>query len=97
LKAIEKWGLGSKRVRDNNGWGWMDWSKVEVQQGHIEKSHWNIYLNTNNKRQDCKIGTACECVVWVLVGEKKVEWRRLKWGYMVDGLHILTCHRQRIS
>jgi hypothetical protein len=21
------------------------------------RNHWNIYLNINNKRQDCKIGT----------------------------------------
>jgi hypothetical protein len=28
LKAIEKWKLGGKGVRESNGRGWMDQSKV---------------------------------------------------------------------
>jgi hypothetical protein len=51
--------------------------------------HWetplNIILNISNERQVCKI------CVW----RGKGEWRRLRWGYVVDRLHILTWHRPK--
>jgi hypothetical protein len=37
------------------------------------------------ERKDCKIGTVC---VGILVGGEEGERRRLRRGYMVDGLHI---------
>jgi hypothetical protein len=45
----------------------------------------NINLNIKNERQDCKICTVCGRGI---TGRGKGEWRRLRWGYMVDGLHI---------
>jgi hypothetical protein len=43
----------------------------------------------NNERQDCKIGTVC-------VGgyQWESEWR-LRWGYMVNGLHIPIWNRTK--
>jgi hypothetical protein len=40
LKAAEKWGVGGKVVRESNGWGWTDQSKVYPQWGHIETPLW---------------------------------------------------------
>jgi hypothetical protein len=37
LKAIEKCGMRGKRVRESNGKGLADQSKVYSQQGYIEK------------------------------------------------------------
>jgi hypothetical protein len=45
----------------------------------------NIDLEINNERQDYKIGIVCEGTYRSGV----VVWRRLSWGNMVDGLHIL--------
>jgi hypothetical protein len=46
LKAVEKQGLGDKGVRESNGRGWMDQSKVGI--------HWeaplNVDLDINNER-----------------------------------------------
>jgi hypothetical protein len=33
----EKWGVGGKRLRESNGKGSADQSKVDSQWGHIEK------------------------------------------------------------
>jgi hypothetical protein len=48
--------------------------------------HWetslNINLEINNERQVCKIGAVMVGFLW------KGEWRRLRWGNMVDGVHI---------
>jgi hypothetical protein len=43
----------------------------------------NIDLEINNKRQDCKIDSVVDTC-----GRGEGEWRRLRWGSMVDGLHI---------
>jgi hypothetical protein len=48
----------------------------------------NINLNINEK-QDCKIGTVRG---WV---RGECEWRRLRWWYMVDGLHIPKWNRTK--
>jgi hypothetical protein len=37
LKAVEKWGIGDKGIRENNGRCIMDQNKVHSQQGYIEK------------------------------------------------------------
>jgi hypothetical protein len=48
-------------------------------------------LNINNERQDYKIDTVC---VRGTCGKGEGEWR-LRWGYIVDGLHILTWKRTK--
>jgi hypothetical protein len=48
--------------------------------------------NINNKKQNCEIVTVCG---GVLVGGGEGEWRRLRWGNMVDGLHIPTWTRTK--
>jgi hypothetical protein len=82
--------MEGKRVRESNRRGWMGQSKVDSQR-HWE-TPWNIYLNiNNNKRQDCKIGT-----VWGgTCGMGKCEWRRLRWGYMMDWHHMLIINRTK--
>jgi hypothetical protein len=59
-------------------------------------THWDTLLNINsnikNKRQDCKIGT-----VGGIRGMEEGEWRRLSWGYMVDGLHMPIWNRTNKS
>jgi hypothetical protein len=35
LKAVEKWGVGGKRIWESNGRGWREQSKVYSQQGLI--------------------------------------------------------------
>jgi hypothetical protein len=52
LKAVEKWGDGHKGVRESNERGWTDQSNIYPQRNPFE-----ISLNINNERQDCKIGT----------------------------------------
>jgi hypothetical protein len=37
LKAVEKWGLRGKRVRESNGRGSVDQRKAYSQWGYIEK------------------------------------------------------------
>jgi hypothetical protein len=60
--------------------------------------HWetplNINLNINNERQDCKVGIVYVC--WGGTSEREEgEWRRLRWGYMVGGLHLLMWNRTK--
>jgi hypothetical protein len=54
--------------------------------------HWeatpNINLNNNNERKDCKIGTMCVCVCVCTNVREEGEWKRLKWGNMVDEPHV---------
>jgi hypothetical protein len=80
-----KMGVGVKGVRESNG---RDWTGQSIPTVGI---HWeitlNINLNNNNKKQDCKIGTVS---VW-----EEGEWRRLRWWYMADGLHIPTWNRTK--
>jgi hypothetical protein len=78
--------VGGKGVMEGNGRCWMDQCKVYPQWVYI---HWdtslNINLNNDNEKQDCKIGK-----IWggYTIGRRVGEWRRLRWGYIVDGLHI---------
>jgi hypothetical protein len=55
-----------------------------------EGTHWDaplsINLNINKENQDWKIGTVC--AGQGSSGKEKGEGRRLRWWYMVDGLHI---------
>jgi hypothetical protein len=37
LKAVEKWGVGGKGVRESNGRGCTEQNKIYLQQGCIEK------------------------------------------------------------
>jgi hypothetical protein len=47
----------------------------------------NIDLEINKGRQDCKIGMVYMC--GIVIGGGEGEWKRLGWGNMVVGLHIL--------
>jgi hypothetical protein len=82
MKAVEKWGVGDKGVRESNGRGWMYQRILTVGR------HWdtplNINLKPNNEKQDRKIG---------IVGG--VDWRKLRWQYMIDRLHITTWNRTK--
>jgi hypothetical protein len=57
--------------------------------------HGDTPLNTdfgiNNEREDCGIGR----VGGVLMGGGESEQRRLRWGNMVDGLHIPIQNRTK--
>jgi hypothetical protein len=68
--------MGSKVVRESNGRGWMDQSKVKyTHSAYTMSTHLNSNLNINNEKQDCKIGTVCGGVRReVLVG----GWGRTK-------------------
>jgi hypothetical protein len=71
----------------------VEWTNVKYTHSGI---HWetplNINLNIKNKRQDCK--TSAGCVWWGSRGREESEWR-LRWGYMVDWLHIPIWNRTK--
>jgi hypothetical protein len=46
------------------------------------------------KEVECVLGRGGVGMTWTC-GTGKGEWRRLRWGYMVDGLHILTWTRTK--
>jgi hypothetical protein len=58
--------------------------------GILWETGWNMDVSINTKRQGYKIGT-----VWGEVWEGQSEWRRLRRGYMVNGLHILIWNRTK--
>jgi hypothetical protein len=77
-------GMGRKEgVRENNGRGWAELN-YNVLTAEIP---WETPLNTdrgiNNERLGCKIGSWGDTY-----GRRESEWRRWRWGNMVDGLHI---------
>jgi hypothetical protein len=36
LKAVEKWGVGGKGIRESNGSGWMNQIKIHPQWAYFE-------------------------------------------------------------
>jgi hypothetical protein len=40
LKAVEKWGVGGKGIREHTGRGWIDQRKAHPQCGYNETSLW---------------------------------------------------------
>jgi hypothetical protein len=53
LKAVE-WEVEEKGVREHNGRGWTDQSKVYSQQGYIEKLLWTLSLELITKDRTVK-------------------------------------------
>jgi hypothetical protein len=68
LRAVEKWRVGGKGVRESTGR--VEWIKVKhIHSGHTLRHPFNINLNIN-ERQDCKRGIVC---MGVLVGGERVN------------------------
>jgi hypothetical protein len=90
LKAVEKWGVGDKGVRENNWSVWTNQSKVHPQCAYIVisfKDQLKYYQKTAHK-----LGTVC---VGGTSGKGKGEGRILRWWYMADWLHIPIWNRTK--
>jgi hypothetical protein len=72
-EKLEKWRVGDKAVRESNGSGQMDESKVHPQWvlRCTLRHHLNMNLNINNENQDSKVGRVCGRLVLVGVGRLK--------------------------
>jgi hypothetical protein len=76
------WIIGGRRerVKEGNKGGWTDQTTVYSQLGHTEKPLWILTLKLQVKdstwNMSCCSGRTC--------GRREGEWRRWRWGNMVD-------------